>query len=421
VNRLYLHIAASVLGASLVGVLVFDMLLHPLLRQEERQGPPALSAQAQELVQALEQAPQARWAALAQRACQQQNIGLRVFAQGAPRSKAPSRLGCLKGPPPPGGPRLVPIRGGAFVVEVSESSPPPFSILPPIVLMTLLVVLSSVLVGWPLIRRLRKLEQAIDELGSGNLEVRLDDRSGALGHIARHLNDSAASLRTMFAEREELLQAVSHELGTPISRIKFQLELVREHSQAPEVHARLDAIDDDLEDMRQLSRELVSWLDAGRESLRHEQFEANEVVMTLTELVTEFPSRELEVELALCEEPLHIRAEARLFQRAIENLLTNAVRYTGTTVRVSTLREGDEVVIHVEDDGPGIPASERRRIFEPFVRLESSRSRDFGGIGLGMAITARIVKAHGASIHIDDSALGGARVTTRWRVHPPEG
>ncbi len=444
-NRLYLNIAAAVTISIVLGGGTLMWLIRQTIEATESQANRELDSVAAGFVARLDGARAEQWPDILSEA-REAGVDIidirpagrppgppgRLFGDGSPREGATPDATRPTGRPHPKGPDgglfgllaprprpssnhiETPIHGGHFVVvvRVAPYIPP---ILPPLFLVTLLVALCTTLVGWPLIRRLRKLDRAIDELGKGNLDVRLDRSTGALGDVAERLNHSAASLQRMFQEREELLQAVSHELGTPISRIKLQLELIREQSSDSEVHRRLDSVTEDLAELRQLSKELVSWLDAGA-GPRTEHFEVNEVVETLLELATEFDERGLDVTLDLPDASATIEAEPRLFQRAVENLIRNAVKYTHHRVRVRVENQHKWVTITVEDDGPGIPAADRERIFQPFVRLESSRSRDHGGIGLGMAIAARIINAHGAKIDVRASELGGALIETQWRV-----
>jgi signal transduction histidine kinase len=101
----------------------------------------------------------------------------------------------------------------------------------------------------------------------------------------------------------------------------------------------------------------------------------------------------------------------------LRNLVDNAQRHAATTVRFELGPEGDEIVLRVDDDGPGIPAAERERVFERFVRLDAARTRDAGGAGMGLAIVREIATAHGARVHIEESREGGTRVEVRFIVH----
>jgi signal transduction histidine kinase len=111
--------------------------------------------------------------------------------------------------------------------------------------------------------------------------------------------------------------------------------------------------------------------------------------------------------------PVQAVADEALLSRALRNLVDNAVRHRSSQLALSARIDGAEAVLAVDDDGPGIPAAERERVLERFVRLDEGRARDAGGSGLGLAIVAGIARAHGGRVVVGDSALGGARVEVR--------
>ncbi len=121
--------------------------------------------------------------------------------------------------------------------------------------------------------------------------------------------------------------------------------------------------------------------------------------------------REIDIQ-APADLPERLSCDAKYLARAMVNVLRNAVRYARFKVTLSVVRSGPRTVICVDDDGPGVPASERERLFERFTRLEGSRGRDSGGVGL--AIVKSVAEWHGGEAHISESPLGGARVSISW-------
>ena len=115
--------------------------------------------------------------------------------------------------------------------------------------------------------------------------------------------------------------------------------------------------------------------------------------------------------LAVNGESVELVTVPHLFKRAVLNLVTNAVRHAQKRVEMSCRLEGEVVYLCVDDDGPGVPEAAREKIFEPFFRLDESRSADLGGAGLGLAIVRRIAQLHGGQVRVEDSPLGGARFT----------
>jgi signal transduction histidine kinase len=127
-------------------------------------------------------------------------------------------------------------------------------------------------------------------------------------------------------------------------------------------------------------------------------------------LVADYPDRPVRFCAAVDAKAVRIEGEPVALRRLFANLIDNALRF-GTSCDIALARCGEHLCVSVDDDGPGTPASERQAVLEPFYRLEPSRSRATGGSGLGLAIVKQIAEAHGGSIAIDASPLGGARVT----------
>ncbi|MEL6345885.1 MAG: ATP-binding protein [Myxococcota bacterium] len=285
---------------------------------------------------------------------------------------------------------------------------------PLFVFIATLIVVASVIIALPLAVQLRRTERAIRLLGEGRWSHRLDaEAEGPLRSLARHVNHTATQLASMFREREELLQAVSHEIGTPLSRMRFQLELLEPAVPAP-ARARLDHLQRDLDELDELSSELVGWVEAGATRRVRESFEVVPVLEMLLELACQ--DAEHLIPTVEAESPLSIQADQRQFQRAIENLLRNATRYAKHIVVISARVDERTLVIEVRDDGPGVSKEHRERLFEPFTRVRGSRSRTDGGLGLGLAIVHRIMTAHNGTVMILDAPEGGACVRTRWPI-----
>ena len=307
--------------------------------------------------------------------------------------------------------------------EVLVVAPPPrtqSTTLPMVAALALLgftvvaVVVASALVGIPLVRRLRTITGAAESLSRANFDVVIDGpRGDAVGAVADALERTAARLRRLFSERQELLQAVSHELGTPLSRMRFHLESLESEQDPTQRRALVASLGEEVDELDELSTELISWVDADAARIEVRAFSLYEPLSQLVEEAGLSSDRDVRVELA-CDRAMRANVEPRQFLRAIENLLRNAVRHAERAVLVRVAREGDRVLVSVEDDGPGIDPSQRERVFDPFVRLDAARSRALGGAGLGLAIVRRIVARHDGAATIESAPLGGAAVQTRW-------
>lgn len=264
-------------------------------------------------------------------------------------------------------------------------------------------------------RGLQQLSRVADDFGSGNLAARAHMRqSDSIYPLAERINAMAGRIEQLLDSQRNLLHSVSHEVRTPIARLEFGLELLRtaaagDAAGKPGIDRRIDAMQGDLEELKSLVNELLGMakLDS-RPAIECETVDVPALLNSLCAALTPPPAR-LELDLAAAPP---VRADRRLLARALDNLLRNAQKYSNGHVRVA-LRAGSMLEVAVEDDGPGIPAAERERVFEPFYRLDASRHRATGGFGLGLAIARKAVALHAGSIEVGSSELGGARFTVR--------
>ncbi len=216
-------------------------------------------------------------------------------------------------------------------------------------------------------------------------------------------------MRRMLAGREELLRAVSHELRTPVARMSFAVELLAEQTSQSERDTRAAAIQDDIAELESLIAELMTYTSLEDEQLRSSTLPVDPTPL-MARMVEQARMTRRKRIVEWDEHPVpKIEADRRLFTRALDNLMRNAVKYGKRTVRLSCEVEPRVVRFIVDDDGPGVPITERARIFDALVRLDPARSRDTGGIGLGLSLARRIANAHGGRLTCTDSPLGGAR------------
>ncbi|NLI16177.1 MAG: HAMP domain-containing protein [candidate division Zixibacteria bacterium] len=267
----------------------------------------------------------------------------------------------------------------------------------------------------PTIRNLRKLEIAAQQLGSGKLDWRPDIKSrDAVGNVARQFNQMAEKIQRLIEQERQLLQAVSHELKTPIARMRFITEKLAGMpiERIPEGIADLD---NETTEIESLVNELLDYHRFSDSELINKQlFNLKGVLEEVLGKLDKFEPKITRQINGETENDISIKADPVLFKRAMQNLLLNALRFAKSKVIVKYRWENRDIIIEVCDDGPGIPETERERVFKPFARLEDSRSRESGGVGLGLAITQRIVQRHGGTILAKDSDLGGACMTTSW-------
>jgi two-component system, OmpR family, sensor histidine kinase RstB len=282
------------------------------------------------------------------------------------------------------------------------------------------LVLTSLVLTVPLVRRVRSLGRAAQRISEGELEARATVCSkDAIGDLARRFNVMADRVQALLENQRELLQAVSHELRTPTARIRFGLEMLASAKEDEDRQKRIDAIDEDLVELDQLVEELLLYIrsgDNGRE-LQLQPLAAKQTLRDLADRVSGLRP-EIAFDLTACED-LKVIADEKLFRRAMQNLLTNALRHAEGTVALQVEQASVESVrISVCDDGAGVPPEQRDRIFEPFIRTDDSRSRDEGGNGLGLAIVKKILTHHKGTVTVTDADLGGACFVTTWGTYP---
>ncbi len=260
---------------------------------------------------------------------------------------------------------------------------------------------------------LMTLEGMAVRLAQGNFTARAKlPRNSGVRRVGQAFNRMANSIADLLASKKALTDAVAHELRTPLARIRYRLAMLDEHQASPSILAMekdLDAIDRMIEELLFHAR-----LDRPEVPLNITTFEAPS---WLTERVAEqssmAPNLSWRTDLT-SECPESLTADHHLMTRALDNLLSNARRYTRSLIAVSLREIGDELQLSVEDDGPGIPEEDREKVFAPFVRLDQSRDRATGGHGLGLAIVNRIAKAHKGRVRVETSPYGGARFTLSW-------
>ena len=263
---------------------------------------------------------------------------------------------------------------------------------------------------------LQALSTVADEIGSGKLSARTNVKPGAsIYPLAQRMNHMAGRIEGLVESQSSLLHSVSHELRTPIARLEFALELLRPGTPAAVPNSslapRIDAMQADLAELDALVGELLGMARLGSEAnLQTAPFALAPALAGCVASLDGLAAVELDVDPGLGT----VGGDQRMLTRALGNVLRNAQKYAHSRVTLSARPVGDRIEIVVEDDGPGIPLTERERIFEPFYRLDRSRDRATGGFGLGLSIARKALELHGGSIMAEGATLGGARFVLHW-------
>ena len=272
------------------------------------------------------------------------------------------------------------------------------------VAMALLIAL-SVYVTTPL----RRMSRSMDRIAAGDLEhrvaVRGSDEGAAMG---RSFNAMAERVRGMIVGQKELMAGVSHELRSPLARMKVSLELMREGKGRTERIADLESDVDTLDSMVE-ELLLASRLDLGSAPLALETFDLADLCHEAwTRVAGAAEARGMTLELSFADDATHVRANGPLVVRLLGNLFENSVRYAGHgKVTVASSRHADRLHITVTDEGPGLEETDLGQLFEPFFRADRSRSRKTGAGGLGLMIVRRAVEAHGGCVQARRSDAQG--------------
>lgn len=218
---------------------------------------------------------------------------------------------------------------------------------------------------------------------------------------SRAFNDMQVRLRDLIENRTRLLAAISHDLRTPLTLLRLRAENVADPQERDKMLATIGEMDE----------MIGATLNFARDEAAAEPSRKTDIVSLVQSLVDDMDDAGLAVAMTPAQ-PIVAECRPATLKRALTNLIDNAVKY-GKRAQVAVQQADKGVAITIEDEGPGIPEAELSRVFEPFYRVEESRSRETGGVGLGLAIALSVVQAHGGQITLSNRPQGGlrARVT----------
>ena len=245
-------------------------------------------------------------------------------------------------------------------------------------------------------RPITKLAQASERFGRGE-DIEEFRPSGALeirqaGHefdkmrkrIIRHLN-----------QRSEMLSGISHDLRTPLTRIKLQLAMIKDDNLSKKLSM-------DVDEMEKMLNEYLQFASTGAKD-KTESFDICELV---NEIIEKYQNPKIQKNF---NKKIYFNGRKNLITRCINNLIDNSLKY-GQKILVSIEKDLSNIILLIDDDGPGIPKAEYQNITKPFYKIDKSRSESKSSVGLGLSISSDIIKSHGGDIKFDKSKLGGLRV-----------
>jgi signal transduction histidine kinase len=274
-----------------------------------------------------------------------------------------------------------------------------------------LALLCYAIAGYVVVR-MRRLENVIRSFGTGKLEIRLPSNSrDPIRHLSQAFNQMATRVESLVDAHKRLCIDVSHELRSPLTRLKLAIGLARSgtHGALEQIELEASRLNDLVDQLLDVARAEVDPTALRPEHIDMESF-IGEVV---DECTIEARDRDCKVDLRF-ENPGFVMGDPELLRRAIENPLRNAIRHSpsGSPVEVTCKGNASVAIIGIRDRGPGVPDSALHEMFKPFYRVESDRDRNTGGSGLGLAIVERVVALHDGAVKAEN-AMPGLRVEIR--------
>jgi len=288
------------------------------------------------------------------------------------------------------------------------------NLLPPIFYLSIFVVVGL----W-----LRPLLKDINVISDGARRFAADYReplstagqTTELSALAKNLDEMAARLSGLLSSQKELIAALSHEMRTPLARIRFALAVIGDRGDE-QLNEKLAAMNDDVQEIDDLIASMLNYARLDHPDIEM-HWQAVPASAWLKPVAVKAQTDAVPIEVHIEDVPDKAWMDLRLMELALSNLLVNATKYAENNVRCSLTQNESRHVLTVEDDGAGIPENVRGQVFKAFSRIDDSRNRETGGCGLGLAIVARVAELHGGVAAVTSSPdLGGARFSISWPV-----
>jgi signal transduction histidine kinase len=271
---------------------------------------------------------------------------------------------------------------------------------------------------WPLTRDLRQLERSTLSFGNRNwvFDPGIKPRS-QIYPLAEAFRRMAARIDDLIGSHQDMSNAVSHEIKTPLSRMRFELEMARMETTPGKLAEHLNHIDTDIAELNAFVTATLDYaiLERAEVALNLAEHNFTLILPAVTDSVRRSAPSAMKIRCEVDRNATHVWCDAHLIETVLKNLLYNAIRFAQQEIRVAfEIQASGAYSLSVDDDGPGIPDGDRQRVFDSFVRLGGEPSGTKGSYGLGLAIVKRIVEWHRGEVSVIRSELGGARFSIRW-------
>ncbi|MFV2056059.1 MAG: ATP-binding protein [Thiohalomonadales bacterium] len=265
----------------------------------------------------------------------------------------------------------------------------------------------------PLWVSLRSLSEVTSRFGKGEFDVRASvAQKSAVAPLAETFNSMAGRIQRLIESHKELTNAVSHDLRTPLARMRFGIDMLGASPDEQDKQRYMASMQADIDELDALINEMLTYatFERDRPDLT---MQSTKITPWLEKIVARTRSINTNIEITCVQTKLDVERQMSMepsyMARALTNLISNATRFATQKIQVEAVEEKAQLNIYVDDDGPGIPEADRKKIFEAFQKSGGSDAKNRTGFGLGLAIVHRIVVWHGGQVDVTSSPLGGAR------------
>lgn len=273
---------------------------------------------------------------------------------------------------------------------------------------------------WPLTRDLQRLERSTTRFGDRNWSFDAGIGPGSqIFPLAQAFRRMAARIDSLIGSHKEMSNAMSHEIKTPLARMRFEIEMARAAN--PEKLAEhLHNINTDILELNAFVTATLDYaiLERAEVALNLASQDFTLILPAVADSVRRSAGEDLQIRCEVASSATRVTCDAHLMETVLRNLLYNAIRYARSQICITfDLRPDTGYALRVDDDGPGIPAADRERVFDSFVQLDKPSGAK-AGFGLGLAIVKRVAHWHGGDVSVTQSALGGASFSIHWPMTP---
>lgn len=269
-----------------------------------------------------------------------------------------------------------------------------------LIFLVIIVFIIASIVIHQYLNPIKKLTEAVNEIRKGNLDKKVSVKGhDEFSKLAEAFNSMTAELKKMIQAREQLLLDVSHELRTPLTRSKLALEMMPDSKEKNSV----------IEDVKEVELMITDILETARLKNNKITLDIKDVLINdlIKNTISLFENEKNRININPVSESLFIKADEGRIITVLRNIIENSLKYSSLEnkpIEVSVIDRIEEIIIQIEDYGHGIPEEKLPFVFEPFYRVDDSRSKKSGGYGLGLHLCKRIMEAHGAEITINNKS-----------------